>query len=92
MWTGAEGSKVKGHSQINAQRYWDPYIHTKEGSKAQKMRLYNTVKDPEEMKDLVEDPKFNAVLTGLKADFIELQKDMADNLNVDAIPTKKKRK
>ncbi len=60
--------------------------------KAQKMRLYNTVKDPEEMNDLVEDPKFNAVLSGLKADFIELQKDMADNLDVDAIATKKKRK
>jgi choline-sulfatase len=60
--------------------------------KAQKMRLYNTVKDPEEMNDLAEDPKFNAVLTSLKADFIELQKDMADYLGVDAIPTKKKRK
>ncbi|NWK54192.1 sulfatase-like hydrolase/transferase [Verrucomicrobiaceae bacterium N1E253] len=33
MWTGAEGSKVPGHTHKSAQRYWDPYIHTKEGSK-----------------------------------------------------------
>ena len=33
MWTGAEGSKVKGHSSKSSKRYWDPYIHTKEGSK-----------------------------------------------------------
>ncbi len=36
MWTGAEGSKVKGHSQISTERYWNPYIHTKEGSKTHK--------------------------------------------------------
>lgn len=33
MWTGAEGSKEKGHGNISTQRYWDPYIHTKDGSK-----------------------------------------------------------
>jgi len=36
MWTGAEGSKEKGHMQKSTQRYWDPYIHTKEGSKTYK--------------------------------------------------------
>ncbi len=36
MWTGAEGSKVKGHANISTQRYWDPYIHTKQGSKTYK--------------------------------------------------------
>ncbi len=29
MWTGGEG----GNEEISESRYWDPYIHTKEGSK-----------------------------------------------------------
>jgi arylsulfatase A-like enzyme len=33
MWTGAEGSEDKGHMRQSSERYWDPYIHTKEGSK-----------------------------------------------------------
>jgi arylsulfatase A-like enzyme len=33
MWTGGEGSKDKTHVGKSTQRYWDPYIHTKEGSK-----------------------------------------------------------
>ena len=33
MWTGCEGSKDKKHENQSTQRYWDPYIHTKEGSK-----------------------------------------------------------
>lgn len=32
MWTGAE----KGNEKVSANRYWDPYIHTKEGSKVYK--------------------------------------------------------
>ena len=34
MWTGAEGSKDKGHVSKSVQRYWNPYIHTKQGSKS----------------------------------------------------------
>ncbi|WDE97662.1 sulfatase-like hydrolase/transferase [Lentisphaera profundi] len=33
MWTGCEGSTDKKHEKISTQRYWNPYIHTKEGSK-----------------------------------------------------------
>jgi arylsulfatase A-like enzyme len=33
MWTGCEGSPDKKHEQQSTQRYWNPYIHTKEGSK-----------------------------------------------------------
>lgn len=33
MWTGCEGSTDKKHEQTSTQRYWNPYIHTKEGSK-----------------------------------------------------------
>lgn len=32
MWTGAEGGEKNG----SGKRYWDPYIHTKEGSKTYK--------------------------------------------------------
>lgn len=32
MWTGGEG----GNEKISESRYWDPYIHTKEGSKQYK--------------------------------------------------------
>ena len=45
MWTGAESSKTAGHTKQSEQRYWDPYIHTKEGSKTYKGKfgpdLYN---------------------------------------------------
>jgi arylsulfatase A-like enzyme len=33
MWTGYEGSPDKKHSKASSQRYWNPHIHTKEGSK-----------------------------------------------------------
>ena len=33
MWTGCESSKDKTHEKKSSRRYWDPYIHTKEGSK-----------------------------------------------------------
>jgi len=32
MWTGAEG----GNEKVSQERYWDPYIHTKKGSKTYK--------------------------------------------------------
>ena len=32
MWTGGEGGNIK----VSQKRYWDPYIHTKEGSKTYK--------------------------------------------------------
>lgn len=37
MWTGGEGdSKNPAHAAISENRYWDPYIHTKDGSKTYK--------------------------------------------------------
>jgi len=35
MWTGGEG----GNEEISNERYWDPYIHTREGSKVWKGRF-----------------------------------------------------
>lgn len=34
MWTGAEGAADKKHEALSKRRYWDPYIHTKEGSRS----------------------------------------------------------
>ena len=36
MWTGGEGSQDAEHAKASDQRYWNPYIHTKEGSKTYK--------------------------------------------------------
>ncbi len=36
VWTGAEGSLDKAHTNLSLQRYWDPYLHTKEGSREYK--------------------------------------------------------
>ncbi|MCA9213579.1 MAG: sulfatase-like hydrolase/transferase, partial [Planctomycetales bacterium] len=34
MWTGGEGSlSDQNHERVSTRRYWDPYIHTKAGSK-----------------------------------------------------------
>jgi arylsulfatase A-like enzyme len=33
MWTGAEGSRDRKHVQRSGERYWDPYIHSREGSR-----------------------------------------------------------
>ncbi len=33
MWTGCEGSSNDAHEAMSTRRYWDPHIHTKEGSK-----------------------------------------------------------
>ena len=33
MWTGCEGSPDKEHEKKSTERYWNPYIHSKEGSK-----------------------------------------------------------
>ncbi len=60
--------------------------------KAQKVRLFNTVKDPEEMNDLADKPEFKDLRIQLKMDFLKLQKEMADTLDVDAIPVKKNKK
>lgn len=51
--------------------------------KAKVTRLFNTEKDPEEMNDLASNPEYAATMARLKADFIELQKSMDDQLDVD---------
>jgi choline-sulfatase len=58
---------------------------------AQKMRLFNTTKDPEEMTDLADNPEFKDTLNSLKTEFLKLQKVMADDLDVDVIPAEKKK-
>lgn len=50
MWTGAEGSEESGHTKKSMQRYWDPYIHTKQGS-----RLYEGKFGPDVVSDFLID-------------------------------------
>ncbi len=54
--------------------------------KANKVRLFNTTKDPEEMNDLADDPKYKEIQVSLKAEFLKLQKQMDDKLDVDKVP------
>ena len=59
---------------------------------SKKTRLFNTVKDPEEMNDLAGNPEYAAVLASLKSDFSTLQQEMDDPLDVDNPPQAKTRK
>ena len=60
---------------------------------AKKLRLFNMKRDPMEMNDLAENPEYAEILTSLKKEFKELQKEMGDTLDVDnpAPPQKGKR-
>ena len=53
---------------------------------AQKLRLYNIAKDPQELKDLSRNPEYTSVMTGLKADLKQLQSEMGDDLDIDNPP------
>ena len=62
--------------------------------KANKMLLFNTAKDSEEMNNLINNPEYAPKLAELKADFYKLQKSMGDTFDVDQpkSSSKKKRK
>jgi choline-sulfatase len=57
-----------------------------------KMRLFNCKDDPHEMKDLIDNPEYASLAKELKAEFLELQKEMADGLDVDNPATKPQEK
>lgn len=58
---------------------------------ANKLRLFNTAKDPHEMHDLADNPEYAAKLKALKAEFKVLQKEMGDELDIDnPVPAKVK--
>ncbi len=57
-----------------------------------KMRLFNLAKDPQEKNDLIDNPKYASTIRRLKAEFLELQKEMGDELDLDAPPTPERRK
>lgn len=48
-----------------------------------KLRLFNLKKDPQEMHDLIENPEYASVVQTLRAEFVELQKEMGDTLDPD---------
>lgn len=55
-----------------------------------KYLLFDLKKDPDEMNDLANDPKYADTLKSLKKDFKALQKEMGDSLDVDKPATGKK--
>ncbi|MBT3194558.1 MAG: sulfatase-like hydrolase/transferase [Verrucomicrobia bacterium] len=57
-----------------------------------KMRLFNLKKDPHEMKDLIDNPEYASVVKSLRTEFVELQKEMGDPLDVNNPPKKQKQK
>jgi arylsulfatase A-like enzyme len=59
-----------------------------------KMRLFNLKKDPMEMNDLVDNPEYAPLVKDLKKEFLELQREMGDDLDLDnpRKPVKKLRK
>jgi len=61
---------------------------------AKKQRLFNMVKDEHEMNDLAGNPEYASIIAELKSDFLILQKQMGDDLDVDNPPphTPKKKK
>ena len=48
-----------------------------------KMRLFNIKKDPLEMNDQIDNPEYAPKVKQLRSEFIELQKDMGDDLDID---------
>ena len=48
-----------------------------------KMRLYNLMKDPMELHDQIDNPEYSSTVSKLRSDFISLQKDMKDDLDLD---------
>lgn len=57
-----------------------------------KMRLFNLAEDPQEKNDLIDVPNYASLVKQLKSEFLELQKEMGDDLNLDAPATPERRK
>ena len=85
---------IKGSKKVQYERIYGKYINSQrmisKGDwklifypKAQVVRLFNTDKDPDEMIDLAGKPEYAAKIKELKAEFLELQKEMGDTLDVD---------
>jgi choline-sulfatase len=98
---------IKGERTTQYERIYGKYINSQRMIKKgdwklifypraeKKMRLFNVTDDPHEMKDLIDSPEHASVVKQLKAEFLELQKEMEDGLDVDnpaPKPSKKKGK
>ena len=94
---------IRGDKMVQYDRIYGKYIDYQrmidEGDyklimypRAKVVRLYNMVKDPEEMNDLAKNPEYASVVARLKADFKVLQKEMGDPLDVDNPPVHKSSK
>ncbi len=86
---------IKGDKKVHYDRIYGKYMDTqrmilKDDWKlifyphaAKKMRLFNIKNDPAEMNDLIDNPEYATKIQELKREFVELQKEMGDPLDVD---------
>lgn len=95
---------LRGEKTTQYERIYGKYVHTQRMIKKgdwkmifypraeKKMRLFNVTDDPQEMKDLIDNPEYAPLIKQLKAEFLELQKEMGDDLDVDNPVSQKSRK
>ena len=96
---------IKGEKKTNVKRVYGKYIDQQRmiiqddwklimyPYAERKERLYNLKTDPEEMKDLSQNPEYASKIASLKSEFKVLQKEMGDSLDIDNPgPLKKSKK
>ena len=86
---------IKGEKRVQYDRIYGKYTNTQRmilkddwklifyPNAAKKMRLFNIENDPAEMNDLIDNPEYATKIKELKREFVELQKEMGDPLDVD---------
>ncbi|NQZ60412.1 MAG: sulfatase-like hydrolase/transferase, partial [Lentisphaeraceae bacterium] len=85
---------INGQRKVQYESIYGKYIHYQRMIQkgdfklilypvAKKVRLFNTVKDPEEMVGLSSNPEYAPKIASLKADFLQLKKEMGDTLDLD---------
>lgn len=87
---------IRGEKTVQYDRIYGKYTNTQRmiiqgdwklifyPKAAKKMRLFHLKKDPYEMNDLIDNPEYTHVVQALRAEFVELQKEMGDTLDVDS--------
>ena len=86
---------IRGEKKVQYDRIYGKYTDTQRmiikddwklifyPTAEKKMRLFHLNKDPYEMNDQIDNPEYAAVVKSLRAEFVELQQEMGDILDVD---------
>jgi len=86
---------IRGEKKVQYDRIYGKYTDTQRmiikddwklifyPTAEKKMRLFHLNKDPYEMNDQIDNPEYAAVVKSLRAEFVELQQEMGDTLDVD---------